>query len=257
MSKARPHAHIYEKWVRGIRTAVPDNAERCALYEYIITYQLAKVYDAAELPKVQNLSSAAAIALAMLEGDLNELCEARRENNDRRRENGTQNIPSRPEQTLAGASRPLQSNTIQSNTIQSNNNTMQDLSDLAALNVLSEFDFGLALLRKGYIIKATALRDAYESAKNKNAVLAHPGKWGFTKSENTNSGAPCANFVEATKSRDTRALEIYGVNVEDDVLNVTCTAAAERAIGEPGKNSAMQYANTIGAKGIKFLSNGQ
>lgn len=41
MSKARPHAHIYEKWVRGIRIAVSNAEERCGLYEYIIGYQLA------------------------------------------------------------------------------------------------------------------------------------------------------------------------------------------------------------------------
>lgn len=123
MSKARPSAHIYEKWVRGMRTAVPNDAERCALYEYIIAYQVAKVYGAAEPPKVQDLSSAAAVALAMLEGDLNEVCDMRKENNNRRRENGGKTTPSSPEQPLAGSSSPYQykykNNTIQDNTKQS------------------------------------------------------------------------------------------------------------------------------------------
>ena len=177
MSKARPHAHIYEKWVRGLRTAVPDDKERCALLECIIEYQIAKVYGSAELPKIQDLSSAAAIAWAMLEGDLDELCEARKENNDRRRENGA----SRTEQDLIGADRTLQNNTIQNNTIQGNNNTTQALTNLAGQKALSEFALGLSLLRRGYIVTATKLHAVYAQAVTKNNPLAYAEKAGFGK----------------------------------------------------------------------------
>lgn len=137
---------------------------------------------------------------------------------------------------------------------------MQDLSDLAALNVLSEFDFGLALLRKGYIVKAKELHEVYERAQVKEKVLNAPDKWRFTKCPN-NGGAPLANFVEATQCRDTRALEVLNATMDtidgEQILEIVCTPDAERVIGEIGKNNAMQYAKTIGAKHIKFFSNGQ
>ena len=253
MSKARPHAHIYEKWVRGLRTAVPDDKERCALLECIIEYQIAKVYGSAELPKIQDLSSAAAIAWAMLEGDLDELCEARKENNDRRRENGA----SRTEQDLIGADRTLQNNTIQNNTIQGNNNTTQALTNLAGQKALSEFALGLSLLRKGYIVKATKLHAVYAQAVTKHNPLAYAEKAGFGKFSDPAAGAVCANFVEATRCKDTRALELYGVAVDDEELQVRCTAAAEQAIGAAGMDNAQAYAAQVGAKFIEFYSNAE
>lgn len=258
MSKARPHAHIYEKWVRGIRQAVPDAEERCGLYEYIIAYQFAKVYGAADMPQKQELSKAAAVALAMLEGDLDELCEARRDNNDRRRENGAQNVPSSTEQHLAGASRPLQSNTIQSNTIQDNSKAIakQALESLAdpAINI---FDLGLALLRKGYIVRFTQLQSVYERARKAKSPIAYAEKAGFDKLADPTAGAICANFIEATRCQDPQALELYGVRKEDTILFVRGTAAAVTAIGVTGTENAMQYAAAIGASKIEYLSNGK
>lgn len=78
MSKARPSAHIYEKWTRGIENSVPNKEERCSIYEYIFAYQYAKIYETEEIPnKPDGLSETAAAALNMLEGDIDELCEAR------------------------------------------------------------------------------------------------------------------------------------------------------------------------------------
>ena len=259
MSKARPHAHIYEKWVRGIRQAVPDEGERCLLYEYIIEDQIAKVYGASEVPDRRALSKAAAVALAMLEGDIDELCEARKDNNDRRRENGAQNVPTRTEQTLAGASRPLQSNTIQSNTIQSNSNAiaMQALKSLAEPSI-TIFDMGLEWLRKGYFVGYDKLQSVYERALKAKSPLAYAEKSGFTKLEGEpTAGAICANYIEATKCKDVRALEMYGVSLEDSTLYVRCTPQAEDAIGKAGTENAMQYAAKIGASKIKYLCNGR
>ena len=259
MSKARPHAHIYEKWVRGIRTAVPNAEERCGLYEYIIAYQLAKIYDAAELPQVQDLSSAAAVALAMLEGDLDELCEERKANNDKRRENGAQK-PNSTGQTLAGAGRPLQSNTIQSNTIQSNtiqSNTIakQALKDLQSAN-LSIFDLGLALLKSGYIVRYDQLQSIYDRARTAKSPVAYAAK-ALDKLADPTAGAICANFIEATGCKDAQALELYGVSKEGAILYVRGTAAAFAAIGEKGIQNAMQYAAAVGANNIQCISNGK
>ena len=258
MSKARPHAHIYEKWVRGIRQAVPDEGGRCALYEYIFAYQFARVYGATEIPNAGELSHAAALAFAMLEGDLDELCEARKENNNRRRENGLQSTPNSTEQPLAGASRPLQSNTIQSNTIQSNSNTIakQALECLADASICI-FDLGLCLLRKGYIVQSDRLQSVYERARKAKSPIAYAEKAGFNKLADPSAGVLCANFVEATKCRDTNALELYGVQVDADVLIVRCTAAARRAIGTTGTANAKQYAAAVGASDIRYLSNGE
>ena len=212
MSKARPHAHIYEKWVRGIRKAVPNEAERCGLYEYFIDYQLAKVYGAAEMPDAQRLSPAAAVAMACYEGDLEELCEERRENNDRRRENGAKAIPNSTEQTLAGTSSPLQSNTIQDNNNTSQSNAKQVLANLATDGAIKEFDLGLALLRKGYLVKAGELRSIYDRAAQKEHPLAYAAKAMVEADPSVRAGlAIAANFVEASGCRDTRALEVYGV----------------------------------------------
>ena len=256
MSKARPHAHIYEKWVRGIRAAVPSAEERCGLYEYIIAYQIAKVYEAAELPRVQDLSSAAAVALAMLEGDLEELCEARRDNNDKRRENGAQATPASPGQTLPGSSSPGQTlnNTIQSNTIQSN--TKQDAPALAYTGEeMSEFDLGLALLRCGYIIKAERLRSVYESAKGKKSPLAYAK--GCYKDEATNpnksSIAIIANFIEQTKCRHTYALEIYSIQKEGEELAINC---AQRALDTITPERMQAAARTYGAKAVQVYCSG-
>ena len=249
MSKARPHAHIYEKWVRGIRTAVPNAEERCGLYEYIIAYQLAKIYDAAELPQVQDLSSAAAVALAMLEGDLDELCEERKANNDKRRENGAQK-PNSTGQTLAGAGRPLQSNTIQSNTI-----AKQALKDLQSAN-LSIFDLGLALLKSGYIVRYDQLQSIYDRARTAKSPVAYAAK-ALDKLADPTAGAICANFIEATGCKDAQALELYGVSKEGAILYVRGTAAAFAAIGEKGIQNAMQYAAAVGANNIQCISNGK
>lgn len=264
MSKARPHAHIYEKWVRGIRQAVPDERERCVLYEYIIAYQIAKVYGAAAEPNRRELSKAAAVALAMLEGDLEELCEARKDNNERRRENGAQNVPASTEQTLAGASRTLQSNTKQSNTIQSN--TIQSNSKAIAMQAIDSlaepsitiFDMGLALLRKGYFVRYDLLQSVYERARKAKSPLSYAEKSGFTKlAGEPTAGAICANYIEATKCKDARALEMYGAKLEGSTLVVRCTPQADDAIGKAGTENAMQYAAQIGASEIKHLCNGR
>ena len=272
MSKARPHAHIYEKWVRGIRTAVPNADERCGLYEYVIGYQLAKVYNAVELPRVQDLSSAAAIALAMLEGDLDELCEARKEHNQKRQENGAMNIPSRTEQDQVGASRTkqdqvgpintIQSNTIQSNTIQSNSNTMQDLANLPlGQNAFkSEFDFGLALLDKGYLVNASQLHSVYERAtapgiKDPVAYAAAA----MTQSKNRAGLATAVNYLKATGCRDTRALEVWWAKpseIERGVLDIGCAPAARDAITAQYQDKAREYLEKIGCNAIKFVCNG-
>ncbi|MBR6018097.1 MAG: hypothetical protein IK073_05705 [Paludibacteraceae bacterium] len=256
MSKARPHAHVYEKWVRGIRTAVPDEKERCGLYEYIIGYQLAKVYNAGEMPSVNDLSSAAAIALALLEGDLDELCEARREANSRRAENGksTQAGPSRAEQDLT-----IQSKAIQNNTTQSNNNTMQALADLAGQKALNEFDLGLALLRKGYIIKAADLHAKYARAAMAKNPVAYAAA-GLIEADDKAALTCAANYLERTGCRDTRALELYGAQLAQEdgegVLNIRCTAAARDAIGKAGQDKARGYLQTIGATAVNFVCNG-
>lgn len=261
MSKARPHAHIYEKWVRGIRQAIPNEGERCAVYEYIIAYQIAKVYNAAELPTKRELSAAAALALTMLEGDLEELCEARKENNERRKENGVRNIQSSATQTLADPSRVLQSNTIQDNNNTRQDKAIQDKAIQVAGNLVqpkvSIFDLGLSLLRCGYIVKADELKKVYSRASAASNPLAYAEKAGFTKCQAQGAGAPCANFVEETRCKDIYALELYCVKVEDGVLYVNCTEAAANAIGQAGTDNAMQYAANVGAKTIQYMCNGK
>lgn len=254
MSKARPHAHIYEKWVRGIRQAVPDERERCVLYEYLVDYQNAKVYGAVAVPDRTKLSKAAAVALSMLEGDLEELCEARKDNNERRRENGAQNVPASTEQTLAGTSRPLQSNTIQSN---SKAIAMQALENLAEPS-MTIFDMGLALLRKGFFVRYDKLQSVYERASKAKSPLAYAEKSDFTKlAGEPTEGAICANYIEATKCKDARALEMYGAYLEGSTLVVRCTPQAADAIGKAGTENAMQYAAQIGASEIKYFCNGR
>lgn len=260
MSKARPHAHIYEKWVRGIRKAVPNEAERCGLYEYFIDYQLAKVYGAAEMPDAQRLSPAAAVAMACYEGDLEELCEERRENNDRRRENGAKAIPNSTEQTLAGTSSPLQSNTIQDNNNTSQSNAKQVLANLATDGAIKEFDLGLALLRKGYLVKAADLHSVYERAAQKEHPLAYAAK-AMVEAADRAALTIAANFIEATGCRDTRALEVYGVGkISDDgtpVLEVRCTAAAREVLSKASKANIATYLETCGADRIEYFCNGQ
>lgn len=260
MSKARPHAHIYEKWVRGIRKAVPNEAERCGLYEYFIDYQLAKVYGAAEMPDAQRLSPAAAVAMACYEGDLEELCEERRENNDRRRENGAKAIPNSTEQTLAGTSSPLQSNTIQDNNNTSQINAKQVLANLATDGAIKEFDLGLALLRKGYLVKAADLHSVYERAAQKEHPLAYAAK-AMVEAADRAALTIAANFIEATGCRDTRALEVYGVGkISDDgtpVLEVRCTAAAREVLSKASKANIATYLETCGADRIEYFCNGQ
>lgn len=261
MSKARPHAHIYEKWVRGIRKAVPSAEERCGLYEYIIGYQLAKVYGAAELPRVQDLSTAAALALVMLEGDLDELCEERREHNERRKENGTKSVPSSTEQGQAGASSPLQSNTIQNNTIQNKSNTMQALDEPLGQNAFkSEFDFGLALLDKGYLVNASQLHGVYEraTAPGIKDPVAYAEK-AMTQSQNRAGLAVAVNYLKATGCRDTRALEVWWAKpseMEKGVLDIGCAPAARDAITAQYQDKAREYLEKIGCNAINFVCNG-
>lgn len=257
MSKARPQAHIYEKWMRGIRRAVPDAAERCALLEYIIQYQIAKVYEAADLPKLQDLSTAAALALAMLEGDLQELCEERRARVEANRENGrnnTQPTPTDPngyEQALT-----IQYN---NNTIQGNNNTTQALTDLAGQSALSEFAIGLALLRSGYIVKASDLHARYGRAAAAKNPVAYAAK-GLNEAANKAELLCAVNYLEATGCQDPRALELYGAQLDREdgapVLNIRCTAAARDAIGKAGQDRARGYLQKIGATAVNFVCNG-
>lgn len=261
MSKARPLAHIYEKWVRGIKQAVPNEQERCGLYEYIIEYQFAKVYGVGNTPSRSNLSVAAQTACAMLEGDLDELCDARRENNKKRAQNGAQNIPSSTEQVQAGASRPIQNNTIQNNTTQSQNNTIQDTADLVGqMGFIKEFDLGLALLRNGYIVKATDLHNKYERARQAKNPVAY-AKAGLREAHDKAGLAAAVNYLEATGCKDTRGLELFGAKIKTDegerVLEISCTTAARDAIGKIGQDKASEYLKTIGVKNVIFWCNGQ
>ncbi len=88
MTPEKPMACIYAKWYRGIMHAVPDPVERCALFEYVVQYQLHAIYGAAEQPSKDNLPQAARIAADMLEGDLIEFCASRINRNEQCRRNG-------------------------------------------------------------------------------------------------------------------------------------------------------------------------
>ena len=264
MSKARPHAHIYEKWVRGIRKAVPNEAERCGLYEYFIDYQLAKVYGAVEMPDAQVLSPAAAVAFACYEGDLDELCEVRKLLVERNKVNG---LKGRPQQTPAdpsgGEMTPtIQSNTIQDKTIQSNINAKQVLADLATDGEIQEFDLGLALLYKGYLVKAGELHSLYARAAQKEHPVAYAAKAMVEADPSVRAGlAVAANFVKATGCRDTRALEVYGASIASDdgtpILNVRCTPAAREVLSKASKANIADYLETCGADRVEYFCNGQ
>ena len=270
--KARPHAHIYDKWVRGIRTAVPDCAERCALYEYIIAYQIAKIYGAADIPEKPEMSQAAAVALAMLEGDLEELCDARREHNEKRQENGAQAKPSRTKQNQVGANRTksdqvepintIQSNTIQNNTKQEQKNAPADANafGLSAYRFENAFALGLALLRKGYIIDTGALESDFERINAAKSPFAYAVKALDAKPAQDKSGhASAVNFVEATGCKDCRALGVYALKrsqTESGAVDVLCTACARDAIGSAGLQAAAGYLQSIGANKVNFVCNG-
>ena len=266
MSKARPHAQIYEKWMRGICKAVPDAAERCALLEYIIQYQIVKVYEIGELPKTDTLSASAALAFAMIEGDLDELCEERTTRVKASRENGsktgqTLNDPSGTQQDPIGPNGTESAPTIQSNTIQSNTkqvNNAHVLAHGAGLNVLKEFEIGFALLRKGYIVKAADLHAIYTRAAATKSPVAYAAK-AFHEADDKAKLNVAANYLEATGCKDTRGLEMYGANLCQEggevLLKVRCTAAARDAIGSTGQDKAKTYLKSIGATGVSFVCN--
>lgn len=279
MAKARSRAQFYEKWTRGILETIQDKAERCDIYEYIHAFQYSKVYGSdIPIPDKENLSPAAKIVLKMLEGDVKELCDENQERIGLLREygkkggapTGNQNARKQPKTTK---NNPMVENqpseeennhevenqpTIQNKTIQSKTN--QDKTTYAGAithllgEKIEEFDLGLALLRKGYVIKAATLKGVYWNASVAKSPVAYAAK-AFNKCESNDCGAICGNFVEATQCRDTRALEIYGCRVEDGILYVRCTADAERVIGEVGRQHAMDYAKSVGATDIRFQPN--
>lgn len=256
MSKARPHAHMYQKWVQGIRQAVPNDAERCALYEYIMAYQIASVYGESELPQDCNLSQAARLAYVMIEGDLQELCESRREVNSIRAKNGARNVPNSTEQNLTGASRSEQNLTEPIKTTQYKNNTIQ--SNYKGAEKIGIFDLGLFLLSQGYIVTPDKLRSVYANACSARSPQAYAAK-AFEDSRNGSAqhgeGLQVANFVRATECTDLQALGVYGVAIESEVLAVRCTKAAAAAIGEHGTQNALQgYAKEVGCNTIKYYA---
>lgn len=258
MSKARPHAHIYEKWMRGIAKAVPNAEERCALLEYIIQYQIANIYDAAEAPNPSTLSPAAALAYAMIEGDLDELCEARTIRVNVNRENGRNNTQPTPTDPNGSHSTPtIQSNTIQYNTKQ--NQKTRTLARDALFKAFNEFELGFALLRKGYIVKAAALHARYDRAAAARNPVAYAAK-GLNEADDKAALNCAANYLEATGCKDTRSLELYGADLYKDggvvVLRIRCAAAARDAIGITGQDKARDYLKTIGATVVEFVCNG-
>lgn len=266
MSKARPHAHIYEKWIRGLRKAVPMAEERCALLEYIIAYQIAKVYETGELPQADGLSQAAALALAMLEGDLEELTEERRLRVKQNQENGAKNKPPQPDP--AGPNGYQSDPAIQSNTIQDNNKAIQGntqaLAGLAdGLNgQIKEFDLGLALLRAGYIVKAADLHDIYDRAAQAKNPAAYAAKAMNAADPSARAGlSVAANYIEATGCKDTRALEVYGAALASEdgeaILCVRCTTQAREVLSRASKAKVAEYLQTCGAARIVFSCNGQ
>lgn len=137
------------------------------------------------------------------------------------------------------------------------NDNAPALASLVGQKAFSEFALGLSLLRRGYIVTATKLHAVYAQAVTKNNPLAYAEKAGFRKFSDPAAGAVCANFVETTRCKDTRALELYGVAVDDEKLQVRCTAAAEQAIGAAGMDNAQAYAAQVGAKFIEFYSNAE
>lgn len=214
---------------------------------------------------MQDLSSAAVVALAMLEGDLDELCDARIARVEANRENGRGNTQPTPTDPNGGEPTP----TIQSNTIQDNNNTSQ-INAKQALESLAdglkgqikEFDLGLALLRRGYLVKAGELHSIYDRAAQKEHPLAYAAKAMVEADSSVRAGlAIAANFVEATGCTDTRALEVYGANIEREdgeaVLGIRCTAAARDAIGRAGQEKARGYLLKIGVTDVTFMCNGR
>jgi len=266
MSKARPHANIYEKWMRGLRKAVPNDAERCAVLEYIIAYQVAKVYGIGEVPKADGLSKDADTALAMIEGDLEDVTEELRAMAERNRENGAKNKP--PQSDPADPSGYPVGPTIQSNTIQDNNKAIQGntqaLAGLAdGLNgQIKEFDLGLALLRAGYIVKAADLHDIYDRAAQAKNPAAYAAKAMNPADPSARAGlSVAANYIEATGCKDTRALEVYGAAMASEdgeaILCVRCTTQAREVLSRASKAKVAEYLQTCGAARIVFSCNGQ
>lgn len=213
MSKARPHAHIYEKWVRAIKKTLPDAIDRCLLYEYIIAYQIARVYGA-EMPNKKDLSTAAIFAITMLEGDLDELCDARRDCIERNRENGAKSTQRDP----AGAGRTYtnQYNTNQYNTNQINSNQEEELKDKKMLY----FKMGCKLLRMGYVCPRVELDRFIQYVNDKDVKDYNKlvRDW-VPQTDRTfldkEKGARIAEFFEGTT--------IYNAQLLCDVIDVRYT----------------------------------
>ena len=265
--KTSPSAVIYHKWLTGIRETVPDEAEQGRLLNYIADYQFSKIYGIEHLPNKDRLSPISKAIVAMLDGDMTEFCAKRKtkinnpsKKSDEYQEETEENESSQEETEENEGKRnktdspSKQNKTNQNNINQNKPNIAREVSRTLGVKV-EEFELGLGLLRKGYIVKAIALRGVYANASVAKNPIAYAAT-AFSKNECEECGQPCANFVEATGVKDTRALEVYGVKVQDGIMYVRCTQDAAQVIGTHGIETAQRYATQCGAKEIRLLYNG-
>lgn len=267
MKKARPSAQIYEKWLQGIEKAVPDPAEQCELLKYICKYQFAQIYGTAEMPNADKLPQAAKVALCLLEGDLQEVSEQRKElneiraNNGRKSKNNTQADPSRGEQPQTAT--PIQNNTIQNNTIQDIISSTPTPSKGGDEEEKEIFDLGLELIEHGKKVYENDLRQVYAAAvdmRNAGKIRTTIQQYirGTMKQNlpDPKKGKIIANLIRSAGVVDLRLLECerVEVNSEAKLLKVYCTNAFMEAIenSDIACNGVRQYLDSIGVTSMSY-----
>lgn len=275
MSKARSYANVYGKWMRGIQQAVPNDSERCKLYEYIIWLQLSRVYGDGSVPPKDELSQAASVALIMIEGDLEEVCEGKSTRIDKIRNNlkqfqdistdiGVEETDMGNNEThmepISGIKEPIsvpQGKTRLDKTKLGKAAQGNAGADAPANGEpLDIFELGLNLLRKGYKVDPKKLQDRYWSICNAKAPYAYAASV-FAMLQDQQTGPIHAFFIESTQTHNIEAFGIYGVAVKKGLLEVRLRKSAAEAIGEVGKQQALKkYAELYGVTDVEFVING-
>lgn len=261
----KPIADIMLNWTESIRQAVPDNEERCRVYDYIFAECKRIGYGVQhELTKPDG---AGCWAIDFIVPYLEEMYAGKAAYKQGRQPPAGANPYARAEDDFNDEPPHTHTHTcgenanavqMQCNNNNNNNNVENRKIMMNPQTPLSEkaereiFKIGLEVIDRGKIVGANMLRHVYYDALTKARTIKPYIIACFRVKYKLQSDAHIiANLLRAADIGSPDCLEVYGLCVENEICHITCTKKTKNCIAK-NKEKFEQAIKSIGASKCDF-----
>lgn len=265
----KPIADIMLNWTESIRQAVPDNEERCRVYDYI--FAECKRIDYGVPHELTKPDGAGRLAIDLIVPYLEEMYAGKAAYKQGRQPRAGESV-----RKQAGANpyaRAVANNDKPPHThacgeINNNNNNRKNKKGIEIIipqppllygDELERelFEIGLAAIYKGKAVCVNRLRDLYNDTTMKEieGLVRRPKAYIIkclrTKYNSQSEASAIANLLRAADIGSPDCLEVYGLFVENEICHITCTQKTYDCI-EKNKEKFEQAIISIGASKCEF-----